>query len=144
MPNYPYEPIFKIINALLFKSYHLLQIVLFCSILQQLHFFYKIDHSESIQHAKLSLWTNFQNNQCITFQIILFAANYAILQHFAATLFFFIEETVLNQFSMPNYPYEPIFKIINALLFKSYHLLQIMLFCSILQQPDHFFKNIFF
>ena len=37
------------------------------------------------------------------FQIILFAANHIILQHFAATRSFFKDETCLNQLRMPNY-----------------------------------------
>ena len=41
--------------------------------------------SESLQNDELSMCTNFGSNQCITFQIIQFAANYTILQHFVAT-----------------------------------------------------------
>ena len=53
----------------------------FCS---KLIIFWESNHPESIQNVKLPLCTNFESNQCIILQVITFAANYAILQHFAA------------------------------------------------------------
>ena len=102
---------------------------------------WKRDPSESLQNDKLSLCTNFGSNQCITFQNLPFAANNTILQNFAATWLFFVKEATLSQFRMPNSPSVPIFEVINALLSKIYYLLQIMLFCSILQQHDQFLKR---
>ena len=116
MPNSPSVPIFKVINALLSKIYYLLQIMLFCSILQQHDQFLKRDPSESLQNDELSMCTNFGSNQCITFQIIWFAANNAILQHFAATWLYCEKETLLNQFRMSTYPCVPSLVIINELL----------------------------
>ena len=134
MSNYPRVPILEVINSLSYKSLHLLQITLFCSILQQTNNFlrkypswvnseYQItpvyqskkysmyyltscyiccklcyfaafcskliifgesNPPESIWNVKLPLCTNFWINQYITLQVITFAANYAILQHFAA------------------------------------------------------------
>ena len=134
MSNYPRVPILEVINSLSYKSLHLLQITLFCSILQQTYNFLRKHPSwvnseyqitpvyqskkysmyyltscyiccklcyfaafcskiiifgesnppESIWNVKLPLCTNFGSNQCIILQVITFAANYAILQHFAA------------------------------------------------------------
>ena len=42
---------------------------------------------------------------------------------------------------MTKYPCEPSMELINALVSKLYHLLQVMLFCSILQQPDNFYEK---
>ena len=97
--------------------------------------------SESIHNAKLSLCTNFGWNQFITFQTIPFIANNAILQQLAATWLFFEKETLLNQFIRPSYPFIPTLEVTNALYSELNHLLQIMLFCSILQQHDFFWKK---
>ena len=42
---------------------------------------------------------------------------------------------------MTNYSFVPSLEVMNALDSKLYYLLQIMLFCSILQQPDNFFLS---
>ena len=83
----------------------------------------------------------FGRNQCITFQTIPFAANNATLQHIAATWLFFEKETLLNQFMRPSYPFVLTLEVTNALYSELNHLLQIMLFCSILQQPEFFGKK---
>ena len=41
---------------------------------------------------------------------------------------------------MTNYQVSSL-ELINALVSKLYHLLQVMLFCSILQQPDNFYEK---
>jgi len=63
------------------------------------------------------------------------------LQHFAATPSFFEKEIILIQFRMRNYPYIPSLEKIDEKLLKLYYLLQIMIFCSILKQPDDFCKR---
>ena len=42
---------------------------------------------------------------------------------------------------MSNYPCVPVLEVINVLSYKLLHLLQIMLFCSILQQNNHFLEK---
>ena len=84
MSNYPWVPIFEVVNTLFHKLLHLLQNMLFCSILQQTNNFWESNPPESIRNVKLPLYTNFGSIQCIILQVITFAANYAILQHFAA------------------------------------------------------------
>ena len=54
---------------------------------------------------------------------------------------FFEKETRLNLLLMTNYLCVPSLQLIDALVSKLYYLLQIMLFCSILQQPDNFLKK---
>ena len=74
-------------------------------------------------------------------EIISFAANNTVLQHFAATLSFFEKETILIQFGMPDYSWKQAFEEIDAELLKLHHLLQITIFCSISQQPEDFCKR---
>ena len=83
------------------------------------------------------LCTKFGSNQCVGFQIILFAANHVILQHFAATWQFFEKDTYLNQLYMIIYPCIQSSEVIKGLVPKICHLLQIILLRSILQQPDN-------
>ena len=77
MKNHYCAPNLKVIDALVSKLYHLLQIKLFCSILQQPDILKKKDLSESTSHDNLSLCTKFRSNQCISSQVIPFAANHA-------------------------------------------------------------------
>ena len=74
-------------------------------------------------------------------EIISFAANNTVLQHFAATLSFFEKETILIQFGMPDYSWKQAFEEIDAEFLKLHHLLQITIFCSRLQQPKDFYKR---
>ena len=65
-----------------------------------------------------------------------------ILQHFAATPSFFEKKkNILIQFRMPNYPCISPLEEIDTKLFKLYHLLQMIILCSILQQHDDFCKG---
>ena len=72
MKNHYCMPNLKVIYALVSKLYHLLQIKIFCSILQQPNIF-----SKNLLHDNLFLCTKFRSDQCISSQIIPFAANHA-------------------------------------------------------------------
>ena len=113
----------------------------FEALCSKLNILWESNPPESIQNVNLPLCTNFGSNQCIILQVITFAANYPILQHFAANKSFFEKATILSQFRMSNYPCVPVLEVINVLAYKLLHLLQIMLFCSILQQIDSFFEK---
>ena len=89
MINYPCIQSLEVFNGLVPKLCHLLQILLFCSIMQQPDNSWKRHLSESTPHDKLFLCTKFGSNQCIRFQIVPFAANHVTLQHFTATYWFF-------------------------------------------------------
>ena len=71
-------------------------------------------------------------------KIVFFAAN-AIT--YCNHLIISWRETFLYLFHMKNHYCAPNLKVIDALVSKLYYLLQIKLFCSILQQPDIFFKK---
>ena len=98
--------------------------------------------SESSPHDNPILCTKFGSNQCVSFQIILFAANHVILQHFAATWQFFEKDTYLNLLYMINYLCIQSLEVIKGLVPKICHLLQIILLRSILQQPDNSWKRL--
>ena len=115
--------------------------MLLCGIFQQTNFFLRKQPSWVNLNVKLPLCTNFGGNLCIILQVITFAANYAILQHFAVNSSFYEKATLLSQSGMSNYPCVPVLEVINALSYKLLHLLQIMLFCSILQQIDNFLRK---
>ena len=88
MPNKPCIPSLEVIIAIFLNLYNLLQKILFCSILHQTIIFWERNHSESIQNAKLALYIKFGSDCCNTLEVIPFAANDTILQHFAATWWF--------------------------------------------------------
>ena len=73
-----------------YSMYHLTSYYICCKLCYFAAFCSKIiifgesNPPESIWNVKLPLCTNFGSNQCIILQVITFAANYAILQHFAA------------------------------------------------------------
>ena len=129
------------IAAILWKLYHLLQMILFYSILQQPDDFCKRNLSEAIQNVQPPQCTKLGSNWGYTFEIIPFAANNIILQHFAATPSFFEKKKILIQFRIPNYLCIPPLEEIDTKLLKLYHLLQIIILCSILQQLDDFCKG---
>ena len=82
-----FTPVFQfleVINVSFFMWSHLLQIMLLPSILQQTNFFLRKQPSWVNLNVKLPLCTNFGGNLCIILQVITFAANHAILPHFAA------------------------------------------------------------
>ena len=93
--------------------------------------------SESSPHDNLILCTKFGSNQCVSFQIVIFAANHVFLQHFAATWQFFEKDTYLNLLYMINYLCIQNSEVIKGLVPKICHLLQILLRRSKLQQPDN-------
>ena len=104
----------ELINALVSKLYHLLQVMLFCSIMQQSMELINVLFSK-LYHL---------------LQVMLFCS---ILQQPDN---FYEKETRLNLCLMTNYPRVSSLELINELVSKLYRLLQIMLFCSNLQQPD--------
>ena len=96
------------------------QTSIFCSkcynLLQPPDNFLKRDLFVSTSHEKPLLCAKFESNLYISFQIIPFAANQIILQHFAATWYFFKKETCLNLLHMTIYSYVPSLEVINALV----------------------------
>ena len=70
MPNYPCIPPLVEIDTKLFKLYHLLQMIILCSILQKHDEFCKGHLSESIQNAQLPQYIEFGRNQCDITQIM--------------------------------------------------------------------------
>ena len=107
---------------------------------QQLEKNCKKNLSESIQKVKLLLCTVFGGNGNNS-KIVSFAANYTILQHFSANPSIFEIEIVLNHFRLLSQPCILSFELIAAIHWKLYHLLQMIPFCSILQQPDGICKR---
>ena len=142
MTNYLCVPILDVTNALLSKLYDLLQIMLFCSILL---------HPDNIL-IKKPFWIISECQTTPMYHVwkssIYYFSKYTIcckkcyFAAFCSNKIIFWKEILLNQFRIPKYPCIPILEVINALLSKIYHLLQIMLFCSILQQHDQFWKRV--
>ena len=131
MTNYPWEPSLELINGLVSKLYYLLQIMLFCSILQQPDNFF-----EKKTRLNLLLMTNYLCVPSLQLIDALVSKLYYLLQImlFCSILQqpdnFFENETPLNLLLIINYPRVPSLEQINALVSKLYHLLQTMFFAA--------------
>ena len=124
---------------MLSKLYHLLQITLlqhFAATPSFLLFYC----SKASQNTQLALYSKIGSNCCNIFEVIPFAANDTVLQHFQQ-LEKNCKKICLNQFRKQNYSCVPFLEVIYVIISKLYHLLQMILFCSIFQQPDDFCKR---
>ena len=163
MINYPFARNLEWIHALVCKLFHLLQIIVLCSILQHISDLYCILQQPDCFFENESLWNLFRmtNYPCVPslevihklvtkmYHLLKIISFCRIFSVFCSILQqpdnFFLSKTYQNQLGITNFPCVSSLEKMHAFVFKLYHLLHVMLFCSIfaafysiLRKPDIF------